>query len=76
MKVIILGISMFITGLIGFAILCGFTVSTTYTTGSTYYLEIWRLFGITKIAVGFFLLGIIGLVVAILGVFFSDKSNK
>lgn len=69
MKKLILGVSMFFTGFIGFAILCGAAVTSTYTSGSTYFLDIWRLFGITPVAVIFLVLGFVGLVLAVIGAF-------
>lgn len=74
MKKLVLGISMFITGFIGFAILCGAAVASNFTlNGSNHYLEIWRLFGVTPIAIGFLILGIVGIVVAMLGMFQKSK---
>ncbi len=74
MKTLIIGISMFMTGFIGFAILCGAAMVSNFTlNGSTYYMEIWRLFGITPIAVGFLILGIVGIIVAVLGLFQKSR---
>ncbi|OLS01855.1 hypothetical protein [Tissierella creatinophila] len=70
MKKMILGISMFVTGFIGFAILCGATMASNYTlNGSTYYMEMWRLFGITPIVIGFLILGVVGIIITIIGLF-------
>ena len=54
---------MLVTGFIGFAILCGAAVASNFNTGSTYYMEIWRLFGVTPISVGFLIMGIVGIIV-------------
>lgn len=65
---------MFITGFIGFAILCGLAVTSTFNVnGSHNYMDIWQLFGITPISNGFFILGIIGIIIALFGVFQKEK---
>lgn len=74
MKTLILGVAMFMTGFIGFAIFCSATVVSNFTlNGSNYYMDVWRLFGVTPIAVGFLILGIVGIVIAIIGVFQKSK---
>lgn len=75
MKILILGISMFMTGLIGFAILCGLTIAVTYTNGSIFYVDTWRMFGITPIAIGFLILGIVGFVIAVIGLIKKENSK-
>lgn len=67
MKTLILGISMFVTGFIGLAILCAAAISTTYTNGSLYYMEVWRVFGVMPIVIGFLIFGIIGIIIAVIG---------
>lgn len=74
MKTLILGISMFMTGFIGFAILCGSSLATTYTNGSIFFSDIWRMFGITPIVIGFLILGMVGFVIAVIGLI--KKENK
>ncbi len=74
MKTLIIGISMFMTGFIGFAILCGAAMISNFTlNGSTYYMDVWRLFGVTPIAIGFLILGAVGIIVAVLGLFQKSK---
>lgn len=75
MKILILGISMFMTGFIGFAILCGSSLAATYNNGSIFFSDIWSLFGITPIAIGFLILGIVGFVIAVIGLF-KKESRK
>lgn len=72
-KIFILGIVMFLVGFIGFSILCGSAVSATYTSGSTHFVDIWHLFGITHIAIGFVVMGFIGLILATIGIFMESK---
>ena len=68
MRVFILGISMFVTGFIGFAIMCGSTISSTFTiNNSNNWWVIMRFFGVAPIAIGFLILGIIGFVIAMVG---------
>ncbi|HEY4543789.1 MAG TPA: hypothetical protein VIG40_04005 [Tissierellaceae bacterium] len=68
LKLLILGISMFFTGFIGIAILIGSAVASNFTLDSSkYFMDTWRLCGVTPIAIGFFLLGILGLIMAVIG---------
>lgn len=74
MKKLIFGIALFVTGFIGFAILCGAAVASNFThNGSNYYIEIWRLFGIRPIAIGFLIMGIVGVVIAVFGMLQKSK---
>lgn len=74
LKLLLLGISMFFTGFIGFAILIGSAVASNFTLdGSNYFMDTWRLYGVTPIAIGFFSLGILGLIIAIIGLFQKSK---
>ncbi|WP_416334906.1 hypothetical protein ACKRLN_00265 [Anaerococcus sp. DFU013_CI05] len=74
LKLLFLGISMFFTGFIGFAILIGSAVASNFTLDSSnYFMDTWRLYGVTPIAIGFFLLGILGLIIAIIGLFQKSK---
>ena len=67
-KLLILGICMFFTGIISFAILVGAAVASPFTMdGSNYFIDIWRLHGVTPIAIGFFILGVFGLIIALVG---------
>ena len=55
LKLLLLGISMFFTGFIGFAILIGSAMESNFTLDSpNYFMDIWRLYGVTPIAIGFF----------------------
>lgn len=68
LKLLLLGISMFFTGFIGFAILIGAAVASNFTLDSSnYFMDTWSLCGVTPIAIGFFLLGVLGLIIAIIG---------
>lgn len=74
MKTLILGVSMLATGFIGFAVLCGAAVTSTFTlNGSNNFMDIWRLFGITPIAIGFLILGVVGVIVAVVGLIRKSK---
>lgn len=74
MKTLILGVAILMTGFIGFAILCSATVASNFTlNGSNNYMAIWRLFGVTPIAAGFLIMGIVGIVIAVIGVFQKSK---
>lgn len=73
MKKFILGVAMISVGFICFAILSGAAITATYTNGSTYFLDIWQLFGVTPIAISFLVLGITGLILAIIGAFMKSK---
>ncbi len=55
LKFLLLGTSMFFTGFIGFSILVGSAVASNFTLdNSNYFMDIWRLNGVTPIAIGFF----------------------
>ena len=55
LKLLLLGISMFFTGFIGFAILIGSAMESNFTLDSSnYFMDTWRLYGVTPIAIGFF----------------------
>lgn len=70
MRVFVFGLSMFVTGLIGFAIMCGSTMASTFTlNSSTNCWDIMRLFGVTPIVIGFLILGIVGFVITIVGLY-------
>ena len=74
LKLLLLGISMFFTGIISFAILVGAAVVSPITVDSSnYFIDIWRLHGVTPIAIGFFLLGVFGLIIAFIGFFQKVK---
>lgn len=73
MKKVIFGASLLIAGIVGFAILCGAAVSSTFSTGSTNFVDIWRLFGVTPAAIALLILGAIGAIVALIGVFTKEK---
>lgn len=74
MKTLILGISMLATGFIGFAILCGAAVTSTFTlNNSNNFMDIWRLFGVTPIALGFLIFGVLGVIVAVIGLMQKSK---
>jgi len=46
---------MFFTGFIGFAILIGSAMASNFTLNSSnYFVDTWRLYGVTPIAIGFF----------------------
>ena len=66
MKMFVFGLSMFITGALGLAILCGAAMLSTYTSGSLYFMDIWRLFGVTNVAMAFLIIGAIGLILLML----------
>lgn len=54
-KLLLLGVSMFFTGFIGFAILIGSVMASNFTLNSSnYFVDTWRLYGVTPIAIGFF----------------------
>ncbi len=73
-KLLILGISMFFTGIISFAILVGAAVMSTLTfDDSNYFMDTWRLHGVTLISIVFFILGIFGLIIALIGFLQKDK---
>lgn len=73
-KLLLLGISMFFTGFIIFAILVVSAIASNSTLdGSNYFMDIWSIYGITPIAIGFFILGILGLIIAIIGLFQKSK---
>lgn len=73
-KLLILGISMFFTGIISFAILVGAAVISTLTLdNSNYFMNTWRLHGVTPIAIVFFILGVFGLIIALIGFLQKDK---
>lgn len=73
-KLLILGISMFFTGIISFAILVGAAVMSTLTLDdSNYFMDTWRLIGVTPIAIVFFILRIFGLIIALIGFLQKDK---
>ena len=74
LKLLLLGISMFFTGIISFAILVGAAVMSTLTLDdSNYFMDTWRLNGVTPIAIVFFILGIFGLIIALIGFLQKDK---
>ena len=74
LKLLLLGVSMFFTGFIGFAILIGSAMASNFTLNSSnYFVDTWRLYGVTPIAIGFFLLGALGLIIAIIGLFQKSK---
>ena len=74
LKLLLLGVSMFFTGFIGVAILIGFAMASNFTLNSSnYFVDTWRLCGVTPIAIGFFLLGALGLIIAIIGLFQKSK---
>lgn len=66
MKIFVFGLSMFITGALGLAILCGAAMLSTYTSGSLYFVDIWRLFGLTNVVIFFLIIGAVGLLFLIL----------
>ncbi|MFO3666478.1 hypothetical protein [Anaerococcus kampingiae] len=73
-KLLILGISMFFTGIISFAILVGAAVISTLTLdNSIYFMNTWRLHGVTPIAIVFFILGVFGPIIALIGFLQKDK---
>lgn len=73
-KLLLLGISMFFTGFIIFAILVVSAIASNSTLdGSNYFMDTWSIYGITPIAIGFFILGILGLIIAIIGLFQKSK---
>lgn len=77
MKTLILGISMFITGFIGFAILCGAAVVNGFSVNnSNDFRAIWRLFGVTHIANSFLILGIIGVIIVLIGLILEIQLKK
>ncbi|WP_296128758.1 hypothetical protein [uncultured Anaerococcus sp.] len=68
LKLLLLGISMFFTGIISFAILVGAAVISTFTIDSSNcFMDTWKLHGVLPIAIAFFLLGFIGLIIAFIG---------
>lgn len=70
MKKLILGISMFITGAICFALMVAAAVIKGYNlNGSSYFAVTWKISGITPIAYVFALCGIAGLIIAIISAF-------
>lgn len=74
LKLLLLGVSMFFTGFIGVAILIGSAMASNFTLNSSnYFVDTWRLCGVTPIAIGFFLLGALGLIIAIIGLFQKSK---
>lgn len=74
LKLLLLGISMFFTGFLGFTILVVSAIASNSTLdGSNYFMDTWRIYGVTPIAIGFFLLGILGLIIAIIGLFQKSK---
>lgn len=74
LKLLLLGISMFFTGIISFAILVGAAImSTLNLDDSNYFMYTWRLHGVTPIAIVFFILGIFGLIIALIGFLQKDK---
>ena len=70
MKKLILGISMLAAGSIGFALMVAAAMIKGYTlNGSAHFTVTWSIQGVTPIAYTFALCGVIGLVIAIIGVF-------
>ncbi|MBM6828918.1 hypothetical protein H9X85_04480 [Anaerotignum lactatifermentans] len=62
MKIFVFGLSMFITGALGLAILCGAAMLSNYTSGSLYFVDIWRLFGLSNVVMFFLIIGAVGLI--------------
>lgn len=68
MKKLILGISLFATGLIGFALMVAAGMISGYTlNGSAHFTVSWQIQGVTPIACAFIICGVIGLIIAIIG---------
>lgn len=59
---------MFMTGSISFVILCGAAIATTYTNGSLYCIDIWKMFGIMPVVVGSLIVGVVGFLIALYAV--------
>lgn len=76
MKKIIIGGAMFITGFIGFAILCSAAIISDFTlNGSKNFMDVWQLSNVTHIAIGYLSFGIIGFIIAILGVLQNNNGQ-
>lgn len=69
LKVLLLGLALFATGFIGYAVIISSTIATTYSNGSLYYRDILRVFGVTHIAYGFLALGVVGFIITAIGIF-------
>lgn len=74
MKKLILGIAMMLIGFIGIAILCAGAMSSQFTiNGSNNFMDIWRIFGITPIAITFTVIAILGFVCSLFGILSKTK---
>lgn len=74
MKLVILGVALLLTGWIGFSLLCSAAISTSYMGDSLYFMDILDLYGLTSVIWALLAMGVIGLVLAILGVLNTTKS--
>ncbi len=75
MKILLMGVSMFSTGFICSAIICDMAILATITKGSCYFMDILKLNGMTSMLYFFLAMGVIGFVISIVGLFFSNKES-
>lgn len=74
MKKVILGIGLMAIGFLGFAILCSGAMCSQFTVnGSNYFIDIWRVFGITPVALIFVVIAAVGIILSIVGLFSKSK---
>ena len=74
LKLVLLGVSMFMTGLLGVAILVGSAMITKISiNGSSYYKGILRFFEVTPVVNAFLVLGIAGILIAAVGIILKDS---
>lgn len=72
MKALILGISMFTTGALGYALLCAAAVTSNFSVNnSRHYKDLWALSGVTPVATVFLIVAIAGAIIAILSTLLS-----